>query len=141
MARKTTAPKPATTPTARAQKTITHHAAGPGSWGRRPGSFDCSGSFACILPLLPEGPDTGSRVRVGRFARARGVLRVIFGEQPLLLILLWEDEEDEHGAEQDRDDPGNVGPLTARQERRFRRGSNLARVSRIVLRGVGRAAE
>jgi hypothetical protein len=41
----------------------------------------------------------------------------------------------------DRDDPGGVGRLIARQKRRLRRDSNLARVPRIVLSGVGRAGE
>ena len=42
---------------------------------------------------------------------------------------------------QNRDDLGNVGRFTARQEPRLRRGNDPARVSRMVLRGVGRAGE
>jgi len=36
---------------------------------------------------------------------------VILGKQALLFVLLREHEENEHGAEQDRDDSGGIGPL------------------------------
>jgi hypothetical protein len=64
---------------------------------------------------------------LGRTGVPLCVLGVILREQPLFVVLLWEEEEDDRGAEQDRDDPGSVGGLIARQKRRLRRGSNLAR--------------
>ena len=42
---------------------------------------------------------------------------MVLGEQPLLVVLLGEEEEDEHGAEQNRDDPGGIGPLVALEKR------------------------
>src|SRR5208283_1765394 len=71
--------------------------------------------------LTSVGREVGSRSRMGRFVRARDIRRVILREQPLLLVLPRKEKEDERGAKQDRDGPGEIGRLIARQEGRFRR--------------------
>ena len=76
-------------------------------------------------------PFSGSDIRV---------FCLVLGEQLLLFVHLGEYEEDEHCSEQDHNDPGEVSPLVARQERSLRRGCDLARVLRILLRDVGCAA-
>src|SRR5712691_4194206 len=77
-------------------------------------------------------PFSGSDIRV---------LCLVLGEQLLLFVHLGEQEEDEHCSKQDHNDPGEVSPLVARQERSLRRVRDMARVLRILLRDVGRAAE
>src|SRR6266566_3771773 len=77
-------------------------------------------------------PFSGSDIRV---------LCVIPGKQLLLFVHLGEYKEDEHCSQQDHNDPGEVSPLVARQERSLRRVYDMARVLRILLRDVGRAAE
>ena len=63
------------------------------------------------------------------------------GQQRLLRVVLREEEEDDRGAEQDRDDSGRVGPLIALEERRLRAGDDVVGVLRIPLRGIGRGGE
>ena len=46
-------------------------------------------------------------------------------EQGFLVCLLREAEEDEDGADEDRDHPGRVGPLVAVKEGRLRAGDDL----------------
>src|ERR671924_1761199 len=75
------------------------------------------------------------------FSGCRGVLRVVLGEQLLLPLLLREEEEDQRGAEQDRDDPCDVGPLISLQEGRLRGRDDLVLVLRVSLGRVGRARE
>src|SRR5271170_7035002 len=86
------------------------------------------------LPQLDFGPLSSAGV-------PRRVLRVILREQPLFVVLLGKEKEDEHGAEQDRDDSSSVGRAIARQKGRLRRGSNLASALRIAVRYVDRAGE
>src|SRR5271165_2320718 len=95
------------------------------------------------LMVLPSESARLPRLDLGSLSSAGvpRVLRVILREQPLFAVLLWEEEENERGAEQDRDDPGSVSRVIARQKRQLRRGSNLARVLRITVRGVDRTGE
>src|SRR5271166_6494197 len=132
MARKTTAPNPAITPTASAQRIMIHAAAGSGSGKRRVGSFDCTGTLACIWLSDLRWPRHGGHAqeRVVSFARemsAEWYWASSRSSSP------FPEKENERGAEQDRDDPGHVGRLIARQERRFRRFGYLARKARIAL--------
>ena len=64
------------------------------------------------------------RRRVWRGRRVN-VLSVVAGKQLLLAFDLREAEEDEHRAQQDRDDPRGVGPLVALQERGLGAGDDL----------------
>src|SRR5947208_15441203 len=57
----------------------------------------------------------------------------VLGEQLLLFVHLGEEKEDEHCSQQDHNDPGEVSPLVARQERSIRRMYDMARVLRILL--------
>ena len=61
------------------------------------------------------------------------VLSVVHGEQPLLLVVLREHEEDEHGAEEHRDDACRVCPVVAVEERLLRAGDDRFRVLRMLL--------
>src|SRR5215217_1068163 len=87
---------------------------------------------ACASRTWSPSSKGGSRRR--RWFRGdRDVLRVVLGEQLLLPILLREEEEDQRGAEQDRDDPGDVGPLVPLEEGRLRGGHDLILVLRVPL--------
>ena len=50
---------------------------------------------------------------------------MILRQQPALVVVLRELEENKRGTEQDGDDAGQVGPLVARQERLLRRSDDL----------------
>src|SRR5271170_5582339 len=86
------------------------------------------------LPQLDFGPLSSAGV-------PRRVLGMILREQLLFVVLLGKEKEDEHGAEQDRDDSSSKGRAIARQKGRLRRASNLSCVLRIAARDVDRAGE
>jgi hypothetical protein len=69
------------------------------------------------------------------------VLALVLGKQLLLLVPPREQEEDEHRAEQDRDEAGRVRPLVTVEERLLGRGGDLAGVLRVLLRDGLRAGE
>src|SRR5262245_41817449 len=77
-------------------------------------------------------------------ARARtgcGVLLVVAGEQVFLLSLVGEEKEDQRGADKDRDDAGEVRPVSTVEERRPRSRDDLLSVLWVLLGDVGGAAE
>src|SRR5512143_469995 len=72
------------------------------------------------LAAASHAAGTASMVLIRRGCRSRppgGVVGVVAGEQALFLLLSGEQEEDDDRAEQDRDDPGGVGPVRAVEER------------------------
>src|SRR5206468_5630491 len=69
------------------------------------------------------------------------VLRVVLGEQALLVVSLREEEEDDRGADQDRDDAGEVSPLVSVQEGLLRPGRDRRRVLGVLLGDRGGAGE
>ena len=77
--------------------------------------------------------------RPRRVLSGTGVLGVVPGEQPLLVLLLREEEEDDRGTEQDRDDAGRVRPVRAVEERSLGPGRDLARVLRVLLPAISSA--
>src|SRR5215218_6642985 len=70
------------------------------------------------------------------------VLRVVANQQLFLLVSLRELQEDERGAEQDRDDADQIGPLVSLQEGGLRGGDDVVLDRRgVALGGVGGARE
>jgi hypothetical protein len=61
-------------------------------------------------------------VALARGGRPQGVGGVVVGEQLFLLMVEWKKEEDEHSAEQDRDDAGDEGRMAAGEECGLRHG-------------------
>src|SRR6185437_10794713 len=77
----------------------------------------------------------------GFLGGSRSVLGGVLREQLLLPLVPGEADEDERGAEKNRDDSGGVGPLVPLEERRLRSRRDLARVLRVLLRDRLRAVE
>src|SRR2546430_15595916 len=87
-----------------------------------------------------ECPTTNDKHRTTFSGSDIRVLCVILGKQLLLFVHLGEEKEDEHSSEQDHNDPGEVSPLVARQERSLRRVYDMARGFRKLLCDGRRAA-